>query len=80
MDDVPAAGDVSLSIAALEFRSSRHRQALAWAALRKNSPLVARVVHRRLRMARRMVAHVHWHETHEDYSSWHGHLTAWSGG
>jgi hypothetical protein len=62
MDDVSEAGDMSLSRAALEFRLHRHKLAAFWVELRRQSPVVARIVHRRYKVAQRLAGRVAWAE------------------
>ena len=62
MDDVRAAGDMSLSRAALEFRLHRHSMALFWVKLRQENPVVARIAHRRYKLALRLAGRTAWAE------------------
>jgi len=53
---------MSLSRAALEFRTHRHKLALFWVELRRQSPLVARILHRRYKIAKRLAGRIAWDE------------------
>ena len=53
---------MSLSRAALEFRLHRHHAAVFWVNLRRQSPEVARIAHRRYKLALRLAGRVAWSE------------------
>lgn len=60
MDDVSEDCVVSLSRAALEFRLHRHSLAVFWTTLRRDNPSVARIIHRRYKIAQRLVGRTAW--------------------
>ena len=53
---------MSLSRATLEFRAHRHHLAAFWVNLRRESPVVARILHRRVKIAQRLAGRVAWAE------------------
>lgn len=51
---------MSMSQAALEFRTHRHHMAAFWVSLRRNSPAIARITWRRYKIAQRLSGRVAW--------------------